>query len=59
MIVGGFATMLWEIGLDRPLGWNSVLFALPLSVLTLIIVSLLTKNKNASAHHNQTGQYNL
>ncbi|UQX55131.1 hypothetical protein M5V91_05070 [Cytobacillus pseudoceanisediminis] len=49
MIVGGSATMIWEIGLDRPLDWNSVLFALPLSVLTLIIVSLLTRNKNVSA----------
>ncbi len=48
MVVGGSATMLWEIGLDRPLDWNSVLFALPLSVLTLIIVSLLTKNKNVT-----------
>ncbi|MCM3392611.1 MULTISPECIES: sodium:solute symporter family protein [Cytobacillus] len=49
MIVGGSATMIWEIGLDRPLDWNSVLFALPLSVLTLIIVSLATRNKNVSA----------
>lgn len=49
MIVGGSATMIWEIGLDRPLDWNSVLFALPLSVLTLIIVSLATRNKNVTA----------
>ncbi|WP_436371712.1 sodium:solute symporter family protein [Cytobacillus sp. BC1816] len=49
MIVGGSATMIWEIGLNRPLDWNSVLFALPLSVLTLIIVSLATRNKNVSA----------
>ncbi|MDM5225031.1 sodium:solute symporter family protein [Cytobacillus sp. NJ13] len=49
MIVGGSATMIWEIGLDRPLDWNSVLFALPLSVLTLIIVSLATRNKSVSA----------
>ncbi|MGV3263485.1 sodium:solute symporter family protein [Cytobacillus pseudoceanisediminis] len=49
MIVGGSATMIWEIGLDRPLDWNSVLFALPLSVFTLIIVSLATRNKNVSA----------
>ncbi|MGN7177580.1 sodium:solute symporter family protein [Cytobacillus sp. SAFR-174] len=48
MIVGGSATMIWEIGLDRPLDWNSVLFALPLSVLTLIIVSLATRNKNVT-----------
>ncbi|MBX9975147.1 sodium:solute symporter [Cytobacillus firmus] len=49
MIVGGSATMIWEIGLDRPLDWNSVLFALPLSVLTLIIVSLATRNKSVTA----------
>lgn len=48
MLVGGSATMIWEIGLDRPLDWNSVLFALPMSVLTLIIVSLATKNKNVT-----------
>ncbi|WP_226665158.1 sodium:solute symporter family protein [Cytobacillus firmus] len=48
MLVGGSATMIWEIGLDRPLDWNSVLFALPLSVLTLIIVSLATRNKNVT-----------
>ncbi|MCM3243144.1 sodium:solute symporter [Cytobacillus oceanisediminis] len=48
MIVGGSATMIWEIGLDRPLDWNSVLFALPLSVLTLIIVSLATRNKSVT-----------
>ncbi|TCJ02457.1 sodium:solute symporter family protein [Cytobacillus praedii] len=49
MVVGGASTMLWELGLDRPLDWNSVLFALPLSVLALIIVSLLTKNKTVSS----------
>ncbi len=48
MLVGGSATMIWEIGLDRPLDWNSVLFALPLSVLTLVIVSLATRNKNVT-----------
>lgn len=48
MLVGGSATMIWEIGLDRPLDWNSVLFALPLSVLTLIIVSLATRNKGVT-----------
>ncbi|WHY32308.1 sodium:solute symporter family protein [Cytobacillus firmus] len=48
MLVGGSATMIWEIGLDRPLDWNSVLFALPLSVLTLIIVSLATRNKSVT-----------
>jgi len=45
MVVGGTATIFWEIILNRPLDWNSVLFSLPLSVLTLIVVSLLTSNK--------------
>ncbi|WP_088032121.1 sodium:solute symporter family protein [Evansella clarkii] len=48
MIVGGAATILWEIVLNRPMEWNSVLFSLPLSVSTLIIVSLLTYNKYTS-----------
>ncbi|WP_431803312.1 sodium:solute symporter family protein [Halobacillus andaensis] len=47
MVVGGTATIFWEIGLNRPLDWNSVLFSLPLSVLTLIVISLLTKNKHS------------
>ncbi|MEC1154329.1 sodium:solute symporter family protein [Cytobacillus horneckiae] len=47
MFVGATGTIFWEVILDKPFDWNSVLFALPLSVLTLIIVSLLTgKNKD-------------
>src|SRR5690625_5300618 len=46
IVVGGVATMYWELILNRPFDWNSVLFALPLSILSLIIVSLFTKNKN-------------
>lgn len=46
MIIGGSATMFWELVLDRPFDWNSVLFALPLSVISLIVVSLFTQNKN-------------
>ncbi|MFS0645134.1 sodium:solute symporter family protein [Siminovitchia sp. 179-K 8D1 HS] len=45
IIIGGSATMFWELVLDRPFDWNSVLFALPLSVLALVIVSLLTQKK--------------
>jgi SSS family solute:Na+ symporter len=45
ILIGGSATMFWELVLSRPMDWNSVLFALPLSVLSLIIVSLLTQKK--------------
>ncbi|MFD2627580.1 sodium:solute symporter family protein [Oceanobacillus kapialis] len=47
MLTGALGTIFWEVVLDKPFEWNSVLFALPLSVLTLIILSLLTgKNNN-------------
>ncbi|WP_257350374.1 sodium:solute symporter family protein [Pseudalkalibacillus decolorationis] len=45
IIIGGTATMFWELVLNKPLGWNSVLFSLPLSIIALIIVSLVTKDK--------------
>lgn len=47
IITGGSATILWEIILSRPMDWNSVLFALPLSVIALVGVSLLTQKKNS------------
>lgn len=43
MVIGGVSTILWEVILNRPFELNSVLFALPMSVLALVIVSLLTK----------------
>ena len=45
IVVGGSATMFWELVLNRPFDWNSVLFALPLSVITLIVVSLVTQKR--------------
>ncbi|WP_286171117.1 sodium:solute symporter family protein [Lentibacillus populi] len=45
---GGLGTLLWEIGLDKPLDWNSVLFSLPISIITLVVVSLFTSNKTIS-----------
>ncbi|MDD3840020.1 MAG: sodium:solute symporter family protein [Clostridia bacterium] len=42
IIIGGLTTLIWEIPLARPWGLNSILIAAPLSILTLIIVSLLT-----------------
>lgn len=43
MVIGGVSTIFWEVILNRPFELNSVLFALPMSVLALVIVSLLTK----------------
>lgn len=43
MAVGIAATILWEFGLGTPNDWNSVLFSLPLEVVTLIVVSAFTK----------------
>jgi SSS family solute:Na+ symporter len=42
ILLGGGGTLLWELGLDKPLGWNSILFSLPLSVAALVLVSLAT-----------------
>jgi len=42
IIMGGGGTLFWELGLQRPMGWNSILFSLPLSVGALVFVSLLT-----------------
>ncbi|MBP2259161.1 sodium:solute symporter family protein [Virgibacillus alimentarius] len=45
IIIGGSATIIWEQILNKPLDWNSVIVALPLSVLTLITVSLITNDQ--------------
>lgn len=42
IVVGAAATLVWEIPLGRPFEWNSVLVALPLSIVVLVVVSLLT-----------------
>ena len=40
IVTGIVATVGWEFVLDKPLGWNSVLVALPLSLIALVVVSL-------------------
>ncbi|MBM7714867.1 SSS family solute:Na+ symporter [Bacillus thermophilus] len=45
IITGGMATLFWELVLNKPFDWNSVLFSLPLSVAALIIITLLTSKK--------------
>ncbi|WP_204352976.1 sodium:solute symporter family protein [Salinicola peritrichatus] len=47
MIVGGVMTLVWEIALGKPMGWNSVLVAMPLAAVTLILVSLAGKRQPA------------
>lgn len=42
VIVGGAVTLAWELILGQPLGWNSVLIALPASIIALIVVSRVT-----------------
>jgi solute:Na+ symporter, SSS family len=46
IIAGGGGTLLWELVLGRPMGWNSVLFSLPLSVAALVLVSLATGGRS-------------
>lgn len=43
IVAGIAATVFWEFGLGTPNDWNSVLFALPVSVVTLAVVSALTR----------------
>ncbi len=49
MIAGVVTTLIWEIILAKPFDLNSVLFAVPIAIFTLIVVTLLTSNK--SQHH--------
>lgn len=43
MVVGGLVTLVWEIVLGKPMGWNSVLVAMPLATLTMIFISLMKR----------------
>ncbi|MQA01896.1 MAG: sodium:solute symporter family protein [Streptosporangiales bacterium] len=43
MISGAAAVLIWEFPLGKPMELNSVLIALPISVLALVVGSLLTK----------------
>ncbi len=51
MLTGGAVTLIWEIGLSKPLEWNSVLVAMPLATFALVVVSLLTQ---PASSHTQT-----
>lgn len=53
ILMGGVATLVWELGLHRPMHWNSVLVSLPLSILTLIVVSLATQEPSEALINEQ------
>ncbi len=46
IIVGGATVLIWEIVLKNPAGLNSIVVAGPLSILCVIVVSLLTQEKD-------------
>ena len=43
MITGVVVTLTWDLFLKKPMEWNSVVVALPLSVTALVVVSLATR----------------
>lgn len=45
IVTGGLAVIIWEIVLKNPMDLNSILIAGPLSIISLIVVSLLTQEK--------------
>lgn len=49
IVTGGAAVLIWEIVLKRPLGWNAILVAAPMSILVLIVVSLVTGRRPETA----------
>ena len=48
MFVGPFATITWDV-MGHPFGLATILVAVPVYVLTLIVVSLLTQKENQAA----------
>lgn len=46
IMVGGLIVLIWEGILKNPMGLNSIVIAGPLSIICLIVVSLLTQEKN-------------
>jgi Na+/proline symporter len=54
ILLGGGGTLFWELVLQRPMGWNSILFSLPLSVGGLVLVSLATGRHRPEAGRPET-----
>lgn len=48
IIAGGSTVIIWEILLKNPMDLNSILIAGPVSIISLIVVSLLTQDSNKS-----------
>ncbi|WP_240839007.1 sodium:solute symporter family protein [Acidaminobacter sp. JC074] len=48
ILVGGGMTLIWEIVLHKPMGWNAILISAPLSILALVVFSYLVPNKSNS-----------
>lgn len=48
MIAGVTTTLIWEIVLAKPYDLNSVVIALPVAVIVLVVVTLMTSNKQNS-----------
>lgn len=48
IFTGAFVTVLWNIILSKPFGVESAIIAVPASVIVIIVVTMLTKNKNKS-----------
>ncbi|ART62893.1 sodium:solute symporter family protein [Kushneria marisflavi] len=60
MTVGGAVTLVWEIALGKPMGWNSVLVAMPLATLTMVAVSLIKRpSHSAGAFTTGNGESSL
>lgn len=49
IISGGLTVLIWELVLKNPMGINSIIIAGPISILSLVIVSLLTQRSNNKA----------
>lgn len=50
IISGAAATIIWNILLNKPMGIESAIVAVPVSILFIIVVSIFTKNKDDSCN---------
>ena len=47
IISGGLTVIIWEVVLNNPMDLNSIVIAGPVSILALVVVSLLTQQKDS------------
>ncbi|RKD33806.1 sodium:solute symporter family protein [Thermohalobacter berrensis] len=50
MLVGVTTTLVWEIILKKPMDLNSSVVSIPIAIITIIIVTFLTRNKNKTSN---------